>query len=259
MALTLADVYSKFPASATFLPSRMFNGNLRFGKIITNPNCSVVGITMALKPLLDHFGIESVNVVTLQALSGAGYLGVASMDILDNVIPFIAGEEAKIETEPLKILGTLEKTIIPYPMRLSAQCTRVPVSDGHLGCVSVKLKKKASAEEIIDAWRGFKGEPQELKLPMAPKCPLIYLDHEMHPQPKLHRSLENGMAVSIGRLRKCSLFDWKFVILSHNTIRGAAGCAILNAELMARKGYFGEAYRSSSVSTVSKLSVSSIS
>lgn len=210
------------------------------GAIITNPNCSVVGITMALKPLLDKWGIEAVNVVTLQALSGAGYPGVPSMDILDNIIPYIAGEEAKIETEPLKIMGTFyEEKIIPYPMRLSAQCTRVSVTDGHLICVSVKLKKKAHADEIIAAWKGFKGEPQRLKLPTAPKNPLIYLEDERHPQPKLHRNLAGGMAVSIGRLRECPLLDWKFVVLSHNTIRGAAGCSILNAELLAKKGLLG--------------------
>lgn len=209
------------------------------GAIITNPNCSVIGIAMALKPLLDLWGIEAVNVVTLQALSGAGYPGVPSMDILDNVIPYIAGEEAKVEQEPLKIMGRChENKIIPYPMHLSAQCTRVSVADGHLACVSVKLKKKANASEIIAAWNEFEGEPQQLKLPMAPKRPIIYLEDERHPQPKLHRTLEGGMAVSVGRLRECSLFDWKFIILSHNTIRGAAGCAILNAELMAEKGYF---------------------
>lgn len=210
------------------------------GAIITNPNCSVIGITLALKPLLDKWGIEAVNVVTLQALSGAGYPGVPSMDILDNVIPYISGEEAKVETEPLKIMGTYhEKEIVPYPMQLSAQCTRVSVADGHLACVSVKLKKKAKAIEVIAAWREFEGEPQRLKLPMAPKHPVIYLEDERHPQPKLHRTLEGGMAVSVGRLRECPLFDWKFIILSHNTIRGAAGSAILNAELMAKKGYLG--------------------
>lgn len=209
------------------------------GAITTNPNCSVIGISIALKPLLDRWGIETVNVVTLQALSGAGYPGVPSMDILDNVIPHIDGEEAKVETEPLKILGSYqEKKILPYPMKLSAQCTRVSVADGHLACISVKLKRKAKAEEIINSWNGFTGEPQKLDLPSAPKQPIIYLDHEAHPQPKLHRHLEKGMAVSIGRLRQCPILDWKFVILSHNTVRGAAGCAILNAELMAKQGLF---------------------
>ncbi len=209
------------------------------GAIITNPNCSVIGIAMALKPLLDNWGVEAVHAVTLQALSGAGYPGVPSMDILDNVIPFIAGEEAKIEREPLKILGHYENgEIVSNTMRLSAHCNRVSVADGHLACVSVKLKHKSNAVDIIKAWEEFRGEPQHLNLPTAPKRPLIYLNDERHPQPKLHRSLESGMAVSIGRLRECPLLDWKFILLSHNTIRGAAGCAILNAELMVKKGYF---------------------
>jgi aspartate-semialdehyde dehydrogenase len=208
------------------------------GGIITNPNCSVIGLTMALKPLLDIWGIEAVHVVTLQAVSGAGYPGVPSMDILDNVIPYISGEENKVEKEPLKILGEFHgQGVIPYPMKLSAQCTRVAVSNGHMACISVKLKQKAHSKDIIAAWREFKGEPQSLQLPSAPAHPIIYHEDEKHPQPKLHRSLEKGMAVSIGRLRECSLFDWKFVILSHNTVRGAAGCAILNAELLAKKGY----------------------
>lgn len=218
------------------------------GCIITNPNCSVIGITLALKPLLDKWGIEAVNVVTLQALSGAGYPGVPSMDILDNVIPFISGEEAKVENEPLKIMGTCrENAVVPYPMRLSAQCTRVAVADGHLACVSVKLKNKAKSDEILAAWREFEGEPQTLNLPTAPAHPIIYLEDERHPQPKLHRLLEEGMAVSVGRLRECPLFDWKFVILSHNTIRGAAGCAILNAELMVKKGYIGSEVKEESI------------
>lgn len=209
----------------------------RKGVIVTNPNCSVVGLTIALKPLLDRWGIETANVVTLQALSGAGYPGIPSMDILDNVIPFIEGEEKKVETEPLKILGTLQnESILPYPLRLSAQCTRVAVADGHMACISVKFKDPATHEEIIKAWREFRGKPQELALPSAPNMPIHYLEDEKHPQPKLHRNQENGMAISIGRLRKCPLLDWKFVILSHNTIRGAAGCALLNAELMLKTG-----------------------
>lgn len=207
------------------------------GAIVANPNCSVIGISMAMKPLLDGWGIEAVSVVTLQALSGAGYPGVPSMEILDNVIPYIAGEESKVESEPLKIFGKLEMGgIVPHSMRLSAQCTRVAVSDGHMAVVSVKLKKKASREEIIEAWDRFAGEPQKWDLPSAPKHPIVYLEDERHPQPKLHRHLNGGMAVSIGRLRECPLFDWKFIVLSHNTIRGAAGCAILNAELMVKKG-----------------------
>lgn len=208
------------------------------GAIITNPNCSVIGIALALKPLLQKWDIESAHVVTLQAISGAGYPGVPSMDILDNVIPHIDGEEDKLETEPLKILGSLKQNrIINSPIRLSAQCTRVAVSDGHLACISVKMKEKVKGEDILEAWRGFQGEPQRLNLPSAPKFPIHYLEGEKHPQPKLHRHLEGGMAVSVGRLRECPLYDWKFVVLSHNTVRGAAGCAILNAELLIKSGY----------------------
>ena len=204
------------------------------GMIVTNPNCSVIGLAMALKPLLDSFGIEKIHVVTMQAVSGAGYPGVASLDIIDNAIPYISGEEDKVETEPLKILGSYKKgKILPYQMQISAQCNRVAVTDGHMECVSVKLKNRATAEEIIEAWNNFPGLSD---LPSAPKSPIVYLSDEKHPQPKLHRNLGNGMAVSLGRLRKCPLFDWKFVLLSHNTVRGAAGCAILNAELMLHKG-----------------------
>lgn len=207
------------------------------GKIVTNPNCSVIGLSMALKPLDDRFGIEAVSVVTLQAISGAGFAGKKNLNIEDNVIPFINGEEKKIETELMKILGSFNGKEISFRhFPVSAQCNRVPVSDGHLQCVSVKLKDKATEEQILRAWDEFRGEPQELKLPSAPARPLHYFKEESFPQTKLHRSLERGMAVSIGRLRKCPLFDYKFVTLSHNTIRGAAGCAILNAELMTKKG-----------------------
>lgn len=207
------------------------------GKIITNPNCSVIGLVLALKPLLDSFGLEAVHVVTMQAISGAGYPGVASLDIMDNVIPYIKDEEQKMESEPLKILGTYRNGHIePYALKLSAHCNRVPVNDGHLECVSIKLKRKASKAEIIAAWRNFQGTAQKLKLPMAPLQPVHYFDEENFPQPKLHRNLDKGMAVSVGRLRECPLFDYKFAILSHNTIRGAAGGALLNAELMAAPG-----------------------
>lgn len=203
------------------------------GKIITNPNCSTIGLTLALKPLQDLFGIESVHVVTLQAISGAGYPGVASLDIIDNVIPLIKGEEDKMETEPLKILGNYRNGVVePNNFKISAHCNRVPVNDGHLECVSIKLRKKASKGDVIAAWRNFSGVPQQLKLPLAPIHPIHYFEEEAFPQPKLHRNLDKGMAVSIGRLRECPLFDYKFAILSHNTIRGAAGGALLNAELM---------------------------
>lgn len=206
------------------------------GKIITNPNCSTIGLTIALKPLQDAFGLEAVGVVTMQAVSGAGYPGVASMDIIDNVIPLVKGEEQKMESETHKILGKYRNGNIEHSsFKISAQCNRVPVNDGHLECVSVKLSKPASKEEIISAWKSFTAEPQRQKLPLAPSSPIHYFYEDNFPQPKLHRLLDKGMAVSIGRLRECPIFDYKFAILSHNTIRGAAGGAILNAELLLTK------------------------
>lgn len=207
------------------------------GAIVTNPNCSAIGLAMALKPLVDNFGVSQVHVVTMQALSGAGYPGVSSLDILDNVIPFISGEEDKMETEPLKILGIVNKETVRFAeIKISASCNRVAVQDGHLECVSVKLKNSASADEIKKAWINFSAEPQQLQLPMAPDHPIYYFEETNYPQPKIHRELDKGMAVSIGRLRNCALLDYKFVLLSHNTIRGAAGGAILNAELAFKKG-----------------------
>jgi aspartate-semialdehyde dehydrogenase len=214
---------------------KLFNGT---GKIVTNPNCSTIGLTLALKPLKDIFGIEEVSVVTMQAISGAGYPGVASLDILDNIIPFISGEEKKMETEPLKILGSFSNNkIINSDFKISAQCNRVSVSDGHTLCVSVKLKNKPTKNEMIEAFSNFKGLPQEYSLPSAPERPIHYFEEENYPQPKKHRNIDKGMATSIGRLRECSLADYKFTVLSHNTIRGAAGGAILNAELMAKTGH----------------------
>ncbi|QQS37475.1 MAG: aspartate-semialdehyde dehydrogenase [Ignavibacteriales bacterium] len=211
-----------------------FNG----GCIVTNPNCSVIGLVIALKPLLDNFGLEAVNVVTMQALSGAGYPGVASLDCIDNVIPFIGGEEPKVEAEPRKIFGSLNSTSIKdLDLKVSAQCNRVQVIDGHTECVQVKLTKQTSEKEIIDVWKKFKAEPQVLGLPLAPLNPIYYFENEKYPQPRIHRNIDKGMAVSIGRLRKDTLLDYKFVILSHNTVRGAAGGAILCAELMKAKGY----------------------
>lgn len=206
------------------------------GAIVTNPNCSTTGLVMTLKPLLDLFGLEAVHVVTMQALSGAGFPGVASLSILDNVIPFISGEEEKVESEPLKILGKYENgSVRNLNLKISAQCNRVVVLDGHMECVSIKLRRNPSEEEVIRAWRDFEGEPQALQLPSAPKKPIHYLAGKDAPQPRLHRNVEGGMAVITGRLRKCALLDYKFVLLSHNTIRGAAGGAILNAELMVKK------------------------
>lgn len=193
---------------------------------------------MALKPLYNAFGIEALHVVTMQALSGAGYPGVPSVDILDNVVPYISGEEEKMQIEPLKILGNLQNGKVEFAnMKISAQCNRVHVSDGHLESVSVKLGKKAAKNELIEAWNNFSGEPQNLKLPMAPEQAVQYFNEPNYPQPRLHRMLGKGMTVSVGRLQECPLLDFKFNVLSHNTIRGAAGGAILNAELLYKKGY----------------------
>lgn len=207
------------------------------GGIITNPNCCVIGLTLALKPLHDRFGVEAVHVVTMQAISGAGYPGVASMDILDNVIPYINGEEHKIETEPLKILGKFQGTFIePASIVISAQCNRVPVTDGHMASVSLKLKSKASKQDVIQTWREFTGDVYQMGLPLAPQQPIHYLEEDHSPQPKLHRHLEKGMAAAVGRLRECPIFDFKFSLLSHNTVRGAAGGAILCGELLLKTG-----------------------
>lgn len=215
------------------IKQQKFNG----GCIVTNPNCSTIGLVLALKPLYDAFGIEAVNVVTMQGLSGAGYPGVSSLDIVDNVIPFIGGEESKVEKEPQKILGSLNGSSIIYPeFKISAQCNRVAVIDGHTECVQVKLRKKTSVEDIKDVWNNFSGEPQKLNLPSAPAKPVHYFEEVKYPQPRIHRNIDKGMAVAVGRLREDNLFDYKFVITSHNTIRGAAGGAILCAELMKAKG-----------------------
>lgn len=207
------------------------------GGIVTNPNCSTIGLAIALKPLHDRFGIEAVQVMTMQAISGAGYPGIASMDILDNVIPYIHGEEHKIETETLKILGQMKREVVdPAVFAISAQCNRVPVADGHTANVSLKLKSKASKQDLIQAWREFSGNIHQMGLPLAPEHPIVYFEEENYPQPKLHRNIEKGMAVSIGRLRECPVMDFKFSLLSHNTIRGAAGGAILCGELLLKTG-----------------------
>jgi aspartate-semialdehyde dehydrogenase len=206
------------------------------GRIVTNPNCSTIALSMALAPLR-QFGIKTVLVTTLQAISGAGYPGVASWDILGNVIPFIDGEEGKMETETQKILGKLAGgTVEPHPMVVSATTTRVPVHNGHTESVAVKLEQKVSAEAIIDAFNSFRGRPQELKLPSAPPQPVVYLTERNRPQPALDVNRDGGMTVTVGRLRPCPVLDYKFVCLGHNTIRGAAGVAILNAELMHQEG-----------------------
>jgi aspartate-semialdehyde dehydrogenase len=210
------------------------------GFAVTNPNCSAIGLVLALAPLHQRFGLETVMAVTMQAVSGAGYPGVASLDILGNVIPYIAKEEEKMEEETQKLLGTLNGVgIIPAPFAMSAQCNRVAVEDGHTESVSIRLKKKAQSEEIIAAWNDFRAEPQQLHLPSAPAQPVIYLNSVDRPQPRLDVDSGGGMTTSVGRLRKCNVLEWKFTVLSHNTIRGAAGAALLNAELLKAKGYLG--------------------
>jgi aspartate-semialdehyde dehydrogenase len=208
------------------------------GFVVTNPNCSAIGLVMALAPLHQTFGIETVMVVTMQAVSGAGYPGVASLDILGNVIPYIAKEEEKMEEETLKLLGKLNgSAIIPANFRMAAHCNRVAVEDGHTESVSIKLKQQASAEQIIDCWNSFRSVPQELNLPSAPLQPTQYLNAPDRPQPRFDVDAGSGMTATIGRLRPCSVLDWKFTVLSHNTIRGAAGAALLNAELLKVRGY----------------------
>ena len=209
------------------------------GGIVTNPNCSTIGMVLALTPLHKKFGIEQLNIVTLQAVSGAGYPGLPILDMLDNCSPYIGGEEEKLESEPLKILGKLNESnkIIEPEIKISAACNRVAVTDGHLECIQIKLKNKPTKDEMIEAWTSFRSVPQELDLPSSPIQPIHYFTENNYPQPKIHRNIDKGMAASVGRLRDCNLFDYKFVVLSHNTIRGAAGGTILGAELMKSTGY----------------------
>jgi aspartate-semialdehyde dehydrogenase len=210
------------------------------GFMVTNSNCSIMGLAVALAPLYRTFGLESVFAVTMQAISGAGYPGVASLDILGNVVPFIKNEEEKMQEEAGKLLGKLKgkgKEVQLAQFGISTHCNRVPVEDGHTASVSVKLKKKASAEKIIAAWRAFRAADEIAKLPSAPAEPIFYDERPDRPQPRLDLDRGHGMTTSVGRLRPCSLFDWKFTVLSHNTIRGAAGAALFNAELLKAKGY----------------------
>lgn len=217
-------------------PSRGASG----GYMVTNPNCSTIGLVMALKPIEERFGIEQIFVTTMQAVSGAGYPGVPSMDILGNVVPYIGSEEEKMEAETLKLLGRLDgHSVIPLAARISAQCNRVAVEDGHTENVSIKLGNKlgraATRLELLSAWAEFKPLAGQ-GLPMAPDQPVEWAPQDDRPQPRLDRNRGRGMAVTVGRLRPCSILEWKFTVLSHNTIRGAAGAAILNAELLASLG-----------------------
>jgi aspartate-semialdehyde dehydrogenase len=214
------------------------------GFIVTNPNCSTISLTMALAPLHRAFGLDSVYVTTLQAISGAGFNGVSALDMIDNVIPYIGSEEDKIETEPLKLLGQLTSgggnglhIEPPHGLKLSAQCTRVPTTDGHLEMVSVKLKTPATYQEIVDAWQEWQPLPQQLGLPTAPAHPMVVRAEPDRPQPRFDRDTEGGMATVVGRLRPCPLLDWKFALLGHNLVRGAAGGVLLIAELLKSEGY----------------------
>ena len=208
------------------------------GAIVTNPNCSTIGLVMPLAPLDRAFGVKRLIVTTMQALSGAGYPGHSAIDMLGNVVPYIGGEEEKVETEPLKIMGRLDGDgIRSAGFRISAHTNRVFVEDGHMGCVSVELEKKATPDEVAEVLAGFRSLPQELKLPAAPERPVIVMGESDRPQPRFDRDEGNGMSAVVGRIRECPVFDIRFVQLSHNTVRGAAGAAILNAEIMKAQGY----------------------
>jgi aspartate-semialdehyde dehydrogenase len=210
------------------------------GSIVTNPNCSTVFLAMALAPLR-QFNLRQVMVTTLQAVSGAGYPGVPSLDILGNVVPFIGGEEEKIESETKRILGALrnengKNVVVPHGVTISAQTTRVPVIDGHTESISVSIDQGVTIEDVKQALMTFRGKPQDQRLPSAPCHPIVYLPEQNRPQPRLDVDRGNGMTVTIGRLRPCSVLGYKFIALGHNTVRGAAGAALLNAELMQAEG-----------------------
>lgn len=229
------------PEHLELIDAQRTNREYDRGFIVTNPNCSAIVIVMALAPLHAKFGVSACVVTTMQALSGAGYPGVASLDATDNVIPFIGGEDEKVETETRKILGEVSQgSAIESDMKVSAQCNRVNVTDGHMASIRVKLARPATITEMRDALASFTAEPQGLKLHSAPARPLIVRDEIDRPQPRLDRDAGNGMSVTVGRLMADTVFDYRFVALGHNTIRGAAGTAILNAELLVARGYLGQ-------------------
>jgi aspartate-semialdehyde dehydrogenase len=219
------------------VPGQQKNRGYDAGFIVTNPNCSTAGLVLVLKPLADAFGLEKIFVVTLQALSGAGYPGVASLDIQGNVVPFISGEEEKMEAETQKLLGRWDGArFVEAGLGISAQCNRVPVLDGHLECVSLALKKTATLHEVREALATFAVGDELASLPTALRHPVLVMDEEDRPQPRRDVNSGNGMAVVVGRIRKCPLHDVKLTLLSHNLVRGAAGAALLNAELLAARG-----------------------
>jgi aspartate-semialdehyde dehydrogenase len=210
------------------------------GFIVTNPNCSATVLVMALRPLLEHFGLRKVLVTTLQAVSGAGYPGLASLDILDNALPYIGGEEGKLESEPHKMLGSLrDDAVEPASFVLSAHCNRVATRDGHLECVSVELERDALPDHVVESFSAFRSVPQDLRLPTAPPRPIVVRTEPDRPQTRLDRDAGGGMAVSVGRVRPCPILGLKFVALGSNTMRGAAGGSVLNAELLKAQGLLG--------------------
>jgi aspartate-semialdehyde dehydrogenase len=210
------------------------------GFVVTNANCVAIPLTLALKPLHDAVGVAQLFVVSMQAISGAGYPGVASLDIVDNVVPYIGGEEPKIEAEPLKMLGHFTGSGIDHaPIKISSHANRVASRDGHMLCVSVKLGNSISPDEAMELLRAYRGRPQQLHLPSAAPQPIVVRMEDDRPQPYRDRDASEGMAVSVGRVRECNLFDLKFVALGHNTEGGAAGAALLNGELLAAEGYLG--------------------
>lgn len=207
------------------------------GFITTNSNCSTMHLALTLKPLQDAFGLKKVLVTTLQAVSGAGYPGVPSLDMIDNIVPYIGGEEEKMESEAMKMLGNFSNgTFQDADFVLSAHCNRVPVRDGHTECASVELGSNPSVDEVIEAFESFRGLPQELELPSAPKRPIVVRREDNRPQPALDRDTERGMASVVGRVRPCPILGLKYVVLGHNTVRGAAGAGVLNAELLKAQG-----------------------
>jgi aspartate-semialdehyde dehydrogenase len=226
------------PEHLELIEAQRTNHDYNRGFIVTNPNCSAIAIVLPLAPLHAKFGVKSCVVTTMQALSGAGYPGVPSLDATDNVIPFIGGEDEKVESETRKILGIpTQGAILDADMTISAQCNRVNVTDGHMASIRVKLGGPASIEEIRETLGSFTAMPQQLALHSAPSKPLIVRDEVDRPQPRLDRDAGKGMSVTVGRLLPDSVFDYRFVALGHNTIRGAAGAAILNAELLVARGY----------------------
>jgi aspartate-semialdehyde dehydrogenase len=220
------------------IPVQQKNRGYSGGFIVTNPNCSTAGLVLVLKPLADIFGLEKLFVVTMQAVSGAGYPGVPSLDAIGNVVPFISGEEEKMETEPNKLLGKWDgNRFIDAGLGISAHCNRVPVVDGHTECVSVRLKKTATIAEVREALREFEVSEELASLPTAVKHPVVVHDSDDRPQPRKDVNAGHGMAAVVGRVRECPLLDVKLTLLSHNLVRGAAGAALLNAELLASRGF----------------------